>query len=120
MNMIIPKRRRLVLIGNGMAGIRTLEEILVRNPHAFSVTVFGAEPHGNYDRILLSGVLAGEKQFAEIVTHDRAWYDSHGIELIAGEPVVAIDRAARAVSGAAGTVRPYDVLLIATGSDPVI
>lgn len=120
MNMIAPKRRRLVLVGNGMAGIRTLEEILRRAPHAFSMTVFGAEPHGNYDRIMLSPVLAGEKRFADIVTHDQAWYESNNIELIAGEPVVSIDREARTVSSALGTTRPYDVLLIATGSTPVI
>jgi len=89
MNMIAPKRRRLVLVGNGMAGIRTLEEIMRRAPHAFSMTVFGAEPHGNYDRIMLSPVLAGEKRFEDIVTHGRDWYDANGIELIAGEPVVA-------------------------------
>ena len=120
MNMIAPKRRRLVLVGNGMAGIRTLEEILSRAPHAFSMTVFGAEPHGNYDRIMLSPVLAGEKRFEDIVTHDRDWYEQNGIELIAGEPVVAIDRDTRIVTGADGTERSYDILLIATGSNPVI
>ena len=119
MTMIAPRRRRLVVIGNGMAGIRAVEEILARAPAAFAVTVFGAEPHGNYNRILLSPVLAGEKSFAEIVTHDRAWYETNGIELIAGEPAIAIDRAARTVTGAHGTMRPYDVLLLATGSDPV-
>ena len=61
-------------------------------PHAFSITVFGAEPHGNYNRIMLSPVLAGEKTFADIITHDRAWYEQNGIELIAGEAVTAIDR----------------------------
>ena len=120
MNMIAPKRRRLVLVGNGMAGIRTLEEILSRTPHAFSMTVFGAEPHGNYDRIMLSPVLAGEKRFEDIVTHDRDWYEHNGIELIAGEPVVGIDRASRVVTGMNGTERSYDILLIATGSNPVI
>ena len=63
MNMLAPRRRRLVLVGNGMAGIRTLEEILARAPDAFAITVFGAEPHGNYNRIMLSPVLAGEKRF---------------------------------------------------------
>ncbi len=120
MNMIAPKRRNLVIAGNGMAGIRALEEILSRAPHAFNVTVFGAEPHGNYDRIMLAPVLAGEKSFADIITHDRDWYARNGIELIAGEPVAAIDRDARSVTGAHGTVRPYDVLLLATGSTPVI
>ena len=120
MNMISPPRRRLILIGNGMAGVRALEEILARAPHAFAITVFGAEPHGNYNRIMLSPVLAGEKSFADIVTHDRAWYEQNGIELIAGESVAAIDREARMVTGAHGTMRPYDVLILATGSNPVI
>jgi nitrite reductase (NADH) large subunit len=120
MNNIAPKRRRLVLVGNGMAGIRTLEEIFVHAPHAFSVSVFGAEPHGNYDRIRLSAVLTGDKRFGDIVTHDRSWYDNNGIALIAGEPAVKIDRDARTVTGAFGTTRAYDVLLIATGSNPVV
>jgi nitrite reductase (NADH) large subunit len=120
MNMIAASRRRLVLVGNGMAGVRALEEILSRAPHMFAITVFGAEPHGNYNRIMLSPVLAGEKIFADIVTHDHAWYDRNGVELIAGEMVVAIDRENRVVTGANGTMRPYDVLILATGSNPVI
>ena len=113
-------RRRLVLAGNGMAGVRALEEIVSRAPHSFSITVFGAEPHGNYNRIMLSPVLAGEKTFADIVTHDHAWYEQNGIELIAGEAATAIDRDNRVVTGANGTMRPYDVLILATGSNPVI
>ena len=120
MNMIAASRRRLVLVGNGMAGVRALEEILSRAPNMFAITVFGAEPHGNYNRIMLSPVLAGEKAFADIVTHDHAWYDGNGIELIAGETVVAIDRDNRVVTGVNGTMRPYDVLILATGSNPVI
>src|ERR1700684_931322 len=116
MNMISPARRRLVLVGNGMAGVRALEEILSRAPHSFAITVFGAEPHGNYNRIMLSPVLAGEKTFADIVTHDHAWYEQAGIELIAGEAVIAIDRLNRVVTGANGTRRRYDVLVLATGS----
>lgn len=119
MDTIAPKRRRLVLIGNGMAGVRTLEEVLRRIPDAFEITVFGKEPFGNYDRIMLSPVLAGEKRFDQIVTHDRGWYDQNGIELIAGEGAATIDRLGKTVTGAAGTVRRYDVLLIATGSSPV-
>ena len=120
MNMIAPIRRRLVVIGNGMAGIRTVEEILARAPGRFDITVFGAEPLPNYNRILLSPVLSGEKRFAEIVTHGFDWYAEHGIELIAGEAVAAIDRAAQVVRGASGTVRSYDRLLLATGSLPVM
>ncbi|HEX4366630.1 MAG TPA: FAD-dependent oxidoreductase [Rhodopila sp.] len=120
MNMIAPRRTRLVLVGNGMAGVRALEEILRRAPYDFDITVFGAEPHGSYNRIMLSPVLAGEKTFEAITTHPRSWYVENGIELIAGEPVVGIDRAARTITGALGTTRPYDVLLLATGSNPVI
>ncbi len=120
MNMIAPRRSRLVLVGNGMAGVRALEEILNRAPHDFSITVVGAEPHGNYNRIMLSPVLAGEKTFEAITTHPRSWYEENAIELIAGEPVVGIDREARTVTGELGTTRPYDVLLLATGSNPVI
>jgi len=120
MNMIAPRRRRLILIGNGMAGVRALEEIFSRAPATFDITVFGAEPHGNYDRIMLSPVLSGEKRFEDIVTHNHAWYADRGIELLAGEAVVAIDRDARIVQGERGTTRPYDILLLATGSNPVI
>jgi nitrite reductase (NADH) large subunit len=120
MNMLAPQRRRLVIVGNGMAGTRTLEEILARAPHEFDVTVFGAEPHGNYNRIMLSPVLAGEKQFADIITHDHAWYADRSIELITGEAVVEIDRMASEVRGERGTRRGYDVLLLATGSNPLI
>ena len=116
MNMISPRRSRLVLVGNGMAGVRALEEIISRAPHEFSITVFGAEPHGNYNRIMLSPVLAGEKTFEAITTHPRAWYEENGIELIAGEPVVGIDRDARTVTGAQGTTRPYDVLVLSPGA----
>jgi len=124
MNMIAPfaplGRQRLVLIGNGMAGVRALEEILTRAPNDYQVTVFGAEPHGNYNRIMLSPVLAGDKQFADIVTHDRDWYADRGIELLTSEPAVEINRTAREVRGASGLVRGYDLLVLATGSNPVV
>ncbi len=120
MNMISPQRLRLVVIGNGMAGMRTVEDILARTPHKFSITVFGAEPHPNYNRIMLSPLLAKEKTFEEIVINGHDWYEQNGIELVSGERVVGVDRAARVVEGAFGTRRPYDVLLLATGSDPFI
>src|ERR1700722_9337410 len=120
MNMISPRRLRLVLVGNGMAGVRALEEILQRAPGLFSITVFGTEPHGCYNRIMLSPVLAGEKTFEAITTHPREWYEQNGIELIAGEEIVSIDRDARLVVGSMGTTRTYDTLILATGSNPVI
>ena len=78
-----------------MAGCRAVEEILARDPGRYRITIFGAEPRVNYNRIMLSPVLAGEKSFDEIVINDRAWYDDNGIDLIAGDPVVAIDRDAQ-------------------------
>jgi len=111
---------RLVVIGNGMAGCRAIEELLARDAARYRVTIFGAEPHVNYNRIMLSPVLAGEKTFAEIVINDRAWYDSNGIELICSDPVTAIDRLGKTVSSRSGRTVAYDKLLIATGSDPFI
>ena len=113
-------RPHLVVIGNGMAGCRAVEELLARAPGRFRVTIFGAEPRVNYNRIMLSPVLAGEKAFDDIVINTQAWYDENGIELIAGDPVVAIDRAARTVRARSGRTVGYDKLLIATGSDPFI
>lgn len=111
---------RLVVIGNGMAGCRAVEEILARDPARYAVTIFGAEPRVNYNRIMLSPVLAGEKSFADIVINGPEWYADNGIVLVSGDPVVAIDRERQAVVARSGRTEPYDRLLIATGSDPVI
>jgi nitrite reductase (NADH) large subunit len=113
-------REHLVVIGNGMAGCRAVEELLARDAGRYRVTIFGAEPRVNYNRIMLSPVLAGEKSFDEIVINGHAWYDDHGIALIAGDPVLAIDRAAKTVTSRSGLTTGYDRLLIATGSDPFI
>ncbi|PKB14455.1 assimilatory nitrite reductase (NAD(P)H) large subunit precursor [Novosphingobium kunmingense] len=113
-------RERLVVIGNGMAGCRAVEEVLLRDPARYDVTIFGAEPRVNYNRIMLSPVLAGEKAFDDIVINDAAWYADNGITLISGDPVVTIDRATQTVIARSGRVEPYDKLLIATGSDPFI
>ncbi|HEY1930820.1 MAG TPA: FAD-dependent oxidoreductase [Acetobacteraceae bacterium] len=120
MNMLARLRQRLVVVGNGMAGVLAIEEVVARTPGQFDITVFGAEPRAGYNRILLSPVLAGDMNFADIVTHDASWYAANDIELIAGEAVVEIDRAARTVRGEHGTIRGYDLLLLATGSDPVM
>jgi len=113
-------RKKLVLVGNGMAGVRALEELLKLAPEAYDITVFGAEPYGNYNRILLSPVLAGEKRIDEIMLNDEAWYAANGITLHKGKTVVEIDRAARRVVAYDGTVALYDRLLLATGSVPIV
>ena len=113
-------RERLVVVGNGMAGCRAVEEILAREADRFAITIFGAEPRVNYNRIMLSPVLAGEKSFDEIVINPAQWYQDNAITLISGDAVVAIDRAGKTVTAASGRVEPYDRLLLATGSDPFI
>jgi nitrite reductase (NADH) large subunit len=113
-------RPHLVVIGNGMAGMRTVEELLKRpEGQGYRITVFGAEPHVNYNRIMLSCVLAGDKAVEDIVINSREWYEENGIALFTGDPVVKIDREARTVTAESGTTLPYDRLLIATGSRPL-
>ena len=111
---------RLVVIGNGMAGMRTIDELLTLAPELYDITVFGAEPHGNYNRIMLSPLLAGDKQVEDIMLHTRAWYADNGITLHAGDPAVKIDRKRRFVHSKKGLEVPYDRLLLATGSSPFI
>jgi nitrite reductase (NADH) large subunit len=118
--MLPTSRERLVVVGNGMAGMRTVEELLKLDPARYDIAVFGAEPHPNYDRIMLSSVLAGEKQVDDIVINPRAWYDENGIVLHAGDAVAAIDPKARTVTAASGLTVPYDRLLLATGSRPIV
>jgi nitrite reductase (NADH) large subunit len=113
-------REKLVVIGNGMAGCRAVEELLERDPARYDVTIFGAEPRVNYNRIMLSPVLAGEKTYEEIIINGVDWYDANGIALVSGDPVVQIDREHKRVVAASGRIEPYDRLLIATGSDPFI
>lgn len=110
----------LVVIGNGMAGMRTVEELHKLAPDLYDITVFGAEPYGNYNRILLSPVLAGEKTVDDIMLHTREWYEKHHITLHAGDPVVHIDRRKRIVRAHSGKEVRYDRLLLATGSKPFI
>jgi nitrite reductase (NADH) large subunit len=122
-------RARLVVVGNGMSGARALEEILARGGgETFAITVFGDEPYGNYNRILLSEVLANAAGEAvdnddvrgddedEIFLNPRSWYDDNGITLHAGVRVVRIDRHSKVVYGDDGSVTPYDTLVLATGS----
>jgi len=114
------KRLKLVLVGNGMAGVRTLEELLKLAPDLYDITVFGAEPHPNYNRILLSPVLAGEQTLDEIVLNPLSWYAENGITLHLGKKVTQIDRIGRKVVAEDGTEASYDRLLLATGSLPFI
>ena len=109
---------KLVVIGNGMAGIRTVEELLKLAPDAYDITVFGAEPYGNYNRIMLSPVLAGEKTINDIMLNDEQWYADNNIRLHKGKTVSQIDRRNRKVIASDGTEEKYDRLLIATGSTP--
>jgi len=120
MNMMNDPREHLVVIGNGMAGMRTVEEMLkLPGGKRYRITVFGAEPHVNYNRIMLSSVLAGDKSVDDIVINSREWYDENGITLITGDAAQGIDRQARTVTSASGVTVPYDKILIATGSRPL-
>ena len=114
------KRMKLVMVGNGMAGVRALEELLKLAPDLYEITVFGAEPYANYNRILLSPVLAGEQTIDDIMLNDIAWYQEHGIKLHLGKKVTKIDRKARVVYAEDGTSADYDRLILATGSNPFV
>jgi nitrite reductase (NADH) large subunit len=113
-------QERLVVIGNGMAGMRTVEELLKIAPDRYDIRVFGAEPHGNYNRIMLSPVLAGEKKIDDIMLHPLSWYGAHCVTLHRDDPVVAIDRSRQCVIASSGIEASYDRLLIATGSNPAL
>ena len=114
------KKMKLVMVGNGMAGVRTLEELLKIAPDLYEITVFGAEPHPNYNRIALSPVLAGEQTLDEIILNPLDWYEEQGITLHLGKKVVDIDRRRRVVKAEDGTSAEYDRLLLATGSNPFV
>ena len=113
-------KEKLVLIGNGMAGMRTVDELLKLAPNKFDITVFGAEPHGNYNRIMLSPVLAGDKDLSEIIINDLQWYKDNNITLHTGKTVINIDRIKRQVITDDGIHADYNRLILATGSLPVI
>ncbi|MDP3007905.1 MAG: FAD-dependent oxidoreductase [Methylococcales bacterium] len=116
------KKQKLVVIGNGMAGMRTIEELLSAAPDNYEITVFGAEPYGNYNRIMLSAVLAGDKTLEDIVINSRQWYIDNHITLHAGasKAVISIERGIQKVISKDGTTADYDRLLIATGSKAVV
>jgi nitrite reductase (NADH) large subunit len=113
---------KLVLIGNGMAGAKLLEELMISCPEQYDITVFGDEPYGNYNRIMLSPLLAGEKTLDEIMIFTRQWYQDHGIALNAGKDkfISKVDRIKKRVHTLDGETTEYDRLIIATGSKPFI
>lgn len=113
------ERPHLVMIGNGMAGMRVIEDLLRTAPDRYEITIFSAEDEGNYNRIMLSSLLAGELEASSIMLHAPQWYEEHGIRLVRGDPILAIDRVRREVHAASGEVARYDRLLIATGSNPL-
>lgn len=114
------QKKKMVLVGNGMAGIRTVEHVLKLAPEAYEITVFGAEPYPNYNRIMLSSVLAGGADMKEIVINDLAWYEENHINLYLGDEVVRLDTDKRKVVSASGVEAEYDALILATGSNPFI
>ncbi|MGA6135743.1 nitrite reductase small subunit NirD [Acinetobacter dispersus] len=114
------EKLKLVLIGNGLAGMRCLEDLLDMAPDRYDVTVIGEEPWGNYNRIMLSPVLSGEKTIDDIMLHPHAWYRDKGIQFIADDPAIKIDRTRKVVHTEKGESVDYDRLIIATGSSPFI
>ncbi|MEX0729602.1 MAG: nitrite reductase large subunit NirB [Aquisalimonadaceae bacterium] len=113
-------KEKLVLVGNGMAGMKVIEELLTIAPNKYEITVFGAEPYGNYNRIMLSPLLAGEKALDDIMLNTEAWYADNGIRLHKGKEIIEIDRIGKRVIAADGTNESYDRLLLGTGSNPFI
>ncbi|HTO78425.1 MAG TPA: FAD-dependent oxidoreductase, partial [Methylocystis sp.] len=114
-------KKKLVVVGNGMAGVRAVEEVLQRGgAEFFDIAIFGDEPYGNYNRIMLSSVLSGEQDASEIFLNPLDWYRENDIALHAGSPVTKIDRAAKIVVSDQGVRAGYDKLLIATGSRPFV
>ncbi|KIL38765.1 nitrite reductase [Gordoniibacillus kamchatkensis] len=111
-------KEKLVLIGNGMAGVGTIEHLLKLAPNKYDITIFGAEPYPNYNRILLSYVLAGDSQVEDIFLNTYEWYEQNHITLHAGHKVTAVDTAAKTVTSDKGVTVPYDKLILATGSNP--
>jgi nitrite reductase (NADH) large subunit len=113
------QRERLLVVGNGMAGLRLLEEVLVLAPGRFDIAVIGAEPEPAYNRVLLSSLLAGEIGADDVAMRPRAWYAEHGVALRTGQPAVGLDTAARQIVLRDGEALPFDACVLATGSEPI-
>ncbi len=114
------EKKKLILVGNGMAGVRAIEEILNISKEKFEITIFGSEPHPNYNRILLSKVLQGDTKVVDITLNDWNWYKENNIQLYTGETVIKIDSDKKLVVTDSGRIEPYDELILATGSNPFI
>ena len=113
-------KEQLVVVGNGMAPGRLLEHLLELAPDRYKITIFNAEPRVNYNRLMLSPVLSGEKQYEDIITHDDQWYQQHDIDLHKGTPIDVVNVQEKTVTTASGDSKPYDKLVIATGSSPIV
>ncbi|AFI26879.1 nitrite reductase [Bacillus sp. A053] len=113
-------KKQLVLVGNGMAGVRAIEEILSVAKDEFQITIFGAEPHPNYNRILLSKVLQGDTDIKDITLNDWDWYEENNIQLYTNETVIKVDTENKTVITDSDRIQPYDELILATGSVPFI
>src|SRR5690554_1854196 len=114
----INMKKKLVLIGNGMAGVRCIEQVIKLNPNKFEITIFGSEPHPNYNRIMLSSVLAGDAELKDIIINDWDWYKDNNITFYPGETITSMDTIAQTISSDKGRTLNYDELIIATGSLP--
>ena len=112
------QKMKLIVVGNGMAGMRAVEELLKIAPDIYDITVFGDEPHPNYNRIMLSPVLANEQTINDIILNTRVWYAENNITLYTNARINKIDRKNRVVTAEDGTTAEYDRLLLATGSKP--
>ena len=113
-------KEKLVVIGNGMSGLRTIEDLLEINKDKYEITIYGEEPHVNYNRIMLSYILSQEKTFEETIINHQSWYEENGITLNKGDKVVSIDKNSKTITSQSGKIESYDKLLIATGSNAFI
>ncbi|KKB25413.1 NAD(P)/FAD-dependent oxidoreductase [Staphylococcus carnosus] len=109
-------KQRLVMIGNGMAGVRTIEEIIDRDPDKFDITIIGKEPYPNYNRIMLSNILQKKMTVEETIMNPYSWYEENGIALITGEKATRVNREKHIVETEKGREIPYDICIFATGS----
>ncbi|TBW80622.1 nitrite reductase large subunit NirB [Staphylococcus warneri] len=109
-------KNKLVMIGNGMAGLRTIEEILDRDPQRFEITIIGKEAYPNYNRIMLSNILQNKMTVEETIMNSYDWYAEHDIKLVNNDPVTILDREKKTVLTESGQSFEYDQCIIATGS----